>query len=121
MKTNTLFLSLLCASALFASLSSSAQAQLQLTGITAFSTDLNGNIITTSAFNTFGGDTVNNVYVINDPVAQTYLNSGDSGGASAPTGVNISLAPGAREFFASVDPANTTQGTFYGRAYRMPA
>lgn len=101
--------------AIAASLIATAALRAQtLTGITVFSTDANGNIITTAAFNTFGGDLVNNIYVINDPVAQTFLNSGDSGGASAPTGVNIALATGAREFFASVDPTGTTQGMFYG-------
>lgn len=118
MKTNNLLLSLFSAAALLGAFSS-AQAQLQLTGITAFSTDINGNIITTSGstalFNTFGGDSLNNIYVIDNPVTQTYLNSGDSGGASAPTGINISLVPGAtQEFFCSVDPANTSQGMFYG-------
>lgn len=91
----------------------SAQAQ-QLTGITVFSTDASGNIITTATFNTFGGDNIPNIYVINDPIAQTFHNSGDSGGTGAPTGINLSLSMGLTQFFASVDPLNAIQGTFYG-------
>jgi hypothetical protein len=85
-----------------------------LTGITVFSADLNGNIVTTAVFNTFGGDLVPNIYVIDNPVTSTYLNSGDTGGTSAPTGISIPLALGGREFFASVDPTGSVQGTFYG-------
>lgn len=91
-----------------------AQAQLQLTGITVFSTDMNGNIISTASFNTFGGDLIPNIYVINDPVMTSYYNSGDSGGASAPTGINLSLSLGAREIFCSVDPGGTALASFYG-------